>query len=233
MTHFRCAVFSYDPSRFDALLAPYSESDEAYFRFIKSTRTEEQFKADYELNKAYEKEQQAESFPDYETWLKGIGYERVNGVIGYYGNPNATWDWYTLNGGDWQFSLKNEEDYDDGGPYTKNQYAYLDENYSVKETEELYRHLQENAKESDNEYIRQDAQDMLNNFTLEEYMEYQKWKFPYAYITPDGVWHAPGTVGWFAASDDTAASRKKYWQDWMAWIQSDENPYVNFVDCHI
>ena len=59
------------------------------------------------------------------------------------------------------------------------------------------------------------------------------WEYPYAFITPDGKWHAPGTVGWFATSDDTPESREAYLREWIAWIESDENPYVNFVDCHI
>lgn len=56
---------------------------------------------------------------------------------------------------------------------------------------------------------------------------------PYAFITPDGVWHAPGTVGWFATDDSTDESQTKYDEEWAAYIASDENPWVCFADCHI
>ena len=56
---------------------------------------------------------------------------------------------------------------------------------------------------------------------------------PYAFITPDGKWHAPGRVGWFAISDESADDWNKYVEEWDAFLASDGNPYVSIVDCHI
>lgn len=55
----------------------------------------------------------------------------------------------------------------------------------------------------------------------------------YAFVTPDGKWHAPGKIGWFATSDDTAESFDTYIKEWNDYISSDEDPYVSIVDMHI
>lgn len=70
-------------------------------------------------------------------------------------------------------------------------------------------------------------------FRKNDYKYPKRGSIPYAFITPDGVWHAPGVIGWFATDDSTEESQKKYEAEWWAYIASDENPYVNFVDCHI
>lgn len=229
MTHFRCAVFSYDPDRFDDLLAPYNETDKRYYRFIPASRTEEQLLADYEKNRIPHDEE----FPDFEEWLTDIGYVRENGVIGYYGNPNAKWDWYSFDGGNWQFELLEDEEYDDNGNARKNQFDYLS-HMSDSTCKAMYEDLKNNSEDDSNEYARDEAIDMLKAFpTLESYTEYMQYNWPYAFVTPDGVWHSPGNIGWFASSDDDAMSRKAYVEEWKKWVTSDENPYVNFVDCHI
>ena len=56
---------------------------------------------------------------------------------------------------------------------------------------------------------------------------------PYAFVTPDGVWHAPGRVGWFAMSDETAESMNKYYKEWCDFIDNGPDCYVSLVDCHI
>lgn len=56
---------------------------------------------------------------------------------------------------------------------------------------------------------------------------------PYAFVTPDGVWHSPGDVWFFACDTSTEESRKKHDDEWTAYIDSQDNPYVSFVDCHI
>lgn len=230
MTHFRCAVFCYDPNRFDDLLAPYSETDESLFVFCKAKRPVEQLKAEYEKYISTHPEDANETFEDY---LRNIGYVVEGNVIGYYANPDAKWDWYTLDGGDYMVDMKSGEERDDRGFARKNQFKYVDHGNKI-DYKEVYENYQRNAKHHENEYIQQEAEDMLKAFpTYDEYEEYARWIFPYAYITPDGEWHAPGNVGWFASSDDTPASMKEYWEEWKRWIESDDNPYVNFVDCHI
>ena len=189
MSHYRVAVFSYNPDGFDDLLAPYGEQDEAYFKFVSPDGLEDRVKDYYnDYNKKYPNDL------TWEEYLKDNGYFYSYGKLGYMANPEGYWDWYTLDGGDWQFPLKKGEHLDANGNGRKNQYQY---------------------------YIKNDK----GKTELD---------YPYAFITPDGEWHAPGVVGWFAFSDDTEESRKAYVDDWKKWIElTEENPYVCFVDCHI
>lgn len=61
------------------------------------------------------------------------------------------------------------------------------------------------------------------------------WFPTYAVITPDGVWHAPGEVGWFA----TTSASKEEEEDWFdnyndRFIKTaDPNWILSIVDCHI
>ena len=231
MTHFRCAVFSYDPNGFDALLAPYSETDEEYFEFTPLSNENilwlrERYNKDIEDKKLLKDV----SFPE---WAKARGYTYQNGSIGIMENANAKWDYYTLDGGDWEFEFKDGETYDDRGHARKNQFTYRETEYSENECRKHYANMQKLADNRDG-----DNYEYINSFlteypTVESYLEYSQWAVPYAYITPDGEWHAPGNVGWFAASDDTPETRNAYFEEWKAWVNSPDNPYVNFVDCHI
>lgn len=56
---------------------------------------------------------------------------------------------------------------------------------------------------------------------------------PIAFITPDGEWHAAGTVGWFATCDDTPESWEKQRKDFKEFLAAPGDEYVSFVDCHI
>lgn len=57
----------------------------------------------------------------------------------------------------------------------------------------------------------------------------------YAVVTPDGEWHAPGEVGWWGMSTDSAED----WVDWCLnyeerWIRGvDQDLELTIVDCHI
>ena len=69
--------------------------------------------------------------------------------------------------------------------------------------------------------------------TKEQYVKEMGRTIPYAFITPDGEWHAPGKMGWFACSDETAEDNDRYTDEWDAYLRSDSNPYVSIVDCHV
>ena len=57
----------------------------------------------------------------------------------------------------------------------------------------------------------------------------------YAVVTPDGVWHAPGNVGWFGMSSET----EDEWNDWVSnyyerfFKDADPDLILTMVDCHI
>jgi len=56
----------------------------------------------------------------------------------------------------------------------------------------------------------------------------------YAVVTPDGAWHAPGTMGWFGISDETPGQKR----EWIECFERDflekyRDRHVFIVDCHI
>lgn len=229
MSHFSVAVFSNDPVSyaFDELLAPYSETDEKYFTFTEVSEAE--------LKQRFERFHK--NNPDYtfEAFLNAEGYVKENGVYGYHANPNAMWDYYTLDGRDFLFDPKPGQEMDDDAYYfRKSQIDFMKADPSEeKRAIQFWR-----------EYVEKRNKNMRSLMAPEYYISRYKTKeqyakecartVPYAFITPDGVWHAPGRVGWFAISDETAESSDAYWEEWASFINDPTtDPYVSFVDCHI
>lgn len=56
---------------------------------------------------------------------------------------------------------------------------------------------------------------------------------PVAFVTPDGVWHEAGRVGWFATCNDTPESWAKHIKEFKEFLAAPGDEYVSFVDCHI
>lgn len=230
MSHYQVAVFANHPSEFEELLAPYNEADETYFEEVPARHPSDYLKERYDdlVKRDLLKD---ESF---EEWLDDLGYVIKNGMVCVYKNPNGKWDWYTLNGGAWMFDLKDGEEYDDTGYARKNQYNYINTDTSAKECDIHWLNMLETASTSKNRDNVTSADRFLSQYPQQE--DYTKSVMnihPYAYITPDGVWHAPGTVGWFGMSDDTPDTYRKYLDEWIEYVNSVDNPYVTFVDCHI
>ena len=225
MSHYAVAVFS-DDGDFDSLLAPYSETDKEYFRF--EPKPYKEIVADFERFK--------EQNPDWtlDMYLEDFQYIRKDGKWGYMHNPQGYWDWYTLDGKDYLFDPK------DGVKLSEDEYYYR------KHDIEWYPEDHEaevDAKDFWDSFVMNEDSDVPSFWNREYYLERYKTKeqyvkemvrhLPYAFITPDGVWHAPGRVGWFACSDETAEDADRYAYEWDRWIANEANPYVSIVDCHI
>lgn len=229
MSHYRVAVFANSPEEFEDLLAPYNEQDEMYFEFFPVSSEEVAERYD-------EYQQNSTIFDSFNDYLSDYGYTKDpdTGQFGYCYNPNAKWDWYTLDGGEWQFDLKPGEHYGHNGYAKKNQYNYWEKQYSKQRSIKHWNEQKDLAESNE------DTQEagfarwfMKDNPDLNTYLRQCKLNYPYAFITPDGEWHSPGTVGWFGCSDDTPDTMNAYLDEWETWINSDQNPYVTFVDCHI
>ena len=57
----------------------------------------------------------------------------------------------------------------------------------------------------------------------------------YAVITPDGEWHAPGSMGWFGCSSESAEEFRDWYDHYRERFIEGMDPdiYVTLVDCHI
>ena len=57
----------------------------------------------------------------------------------------------------------------------------------------------------------------------------------YAVLTPDGVWHAPGEMGWFGISSETNNEYESWKKNFKKTFidTADQNWLMYIVDCHI
>lgn len=57
----------------------------------------------------------------------------------------------------------------------------------------------------------------------------------YAVVTPDGVWHAPGRMGWWGISSETEEEARVWSATWAKrWLDDqDQDLIMTIVDCHI
>ncbi len=133
-------------------------------------------------------------------------------------NPDSKWDWYTI-GGRWQGMLKLKPgktgERGESGIMSKMSVDY-DAAYAADIDFDAMR-------ESQYGHIQPYKEALKNGFYTEEYMrerypselEYYQHMTAfntYAVITPDGVWHAPGDMGCFGMSSDSATGRRS-WED--------------------
>ena len=230
MSHYCVAVFSNSSNNrsFDELLAPYSETDEKYFKFVPV----ENPTAKYEKYKNAHPESPIgfdEYFEDY------CGYTVENGVYGRRCNPNAKWDWYTLDGKDYMFDPKEGETTEEYR-YRKNQLNFRPE-VDVRKQSAFWDHYVNGEPISEGidgipPFFRKEY--YLRRYgTKEQFLKEMSIVYPYAFVTPDGTWHSPGDVGWFGCSDENAETMNSYLEEWFKFLEDPSNPYVSLVDCHI
>lgn len=58
--------------------------------------------------------------------------------------------------------------------------------------------------------------------------------FSYAILTDDGVWHAPGTVGWFGSTTASEKEEDNFFQnEYGKILEKYKDGYYILIDCHI
>ena len=225
MSHYAVAVFS-DDGDFNSLLAPYNENNQDNFRFVPKPYEEivSEFESFSQRNKGW----------TLDMYIEDFNYIQQDGQWGYMYNPQGYWDWYTLDGKEYLFDPK------DGVELAEDEYRYRKNDINWYPVD---REAEAEANEFWDTFVANNDGNVKSFFNREYYLERYKTKeqyvkemsrtLPYAFITPDGVWHAPGRVGWFACSTETAEDADRYAAEWDVWIVSEANPYVSLVDCHI
>lgn len=227
MSHYAVALFADSPCDFDRLMAPYNESDEKYFVFEPVS--------DEEILAGWEKFKQQNPAWSYSDWLQSV-YTLKDNQYGNWYNPNGYYDYYSLDGKSYLFDLLPEARarYDaDEHPlfYHKSDMDWFAP--STEHGESYWRgRWREYSRNGDGFY---NEKHYLTRFENEDqYVKEMMRPFtPYAFVTPDGAWHAPGTVGWFALSDETKDSMDAYYDEWCKFIREAPDCFVSILDCHI
>lgn len=233
MSHYAVAVFASSPSdaEFDRLLAPFDENDKSLYVFepVSDSELEEKWKKFMEQNPKWRRAE----------WLESMWhFDEASQSYGEWYNPQAKWDWYTLDGKSYLYEPTDEiMRLIDAGEmeyphfFKKSQMDWFKRSDGLTE-QDLRKQWWKYSEEGDGFWS--DKYYLERYGTVEQYVkEMMRPTVPYAFITPDGVWHAPGRMGWFALSDETAETMDAYYQEWEEWTNHGEDCYVSLVDCHI
>ena len=227
MSHYAVALFANDPNDFDNLMAPFDETDENFFIFEPVS--------DEEMLNQWEKFKKQNPAWLYSDWLKAT-YTLRDNTYGNWYNPHGYYDYYVIDGKDYMYDLLPEAEQrfeKDGWPefYHKSD---LDWFSGSDEHPGSYWRKQWRVYSKDGDGFFSEKYYLERYVTEEQYVkEMMRPAVPYAFVTPDGKWHAPGRVGWFALSDETAESQDAYWEEWCDFIINAPDCYVSILDCHI
>ena len=233
MSHFTVAVLHRPDQDIEALLAPYDESlaEEKYIEFTRQEAIDH-------VRKHYKN--MADKSDD-ECWHyladdAGEGMVDEDGNIYSTYNRKSKWDWWS-EGGRWSGMLRLK----DGGTadsarigdidFTPEEDVYqralrfwdvIVEHQTKLPNEDFFSFYNEN-------YYRQYYGDR------ETYARTMAGFSTYAVVTPDGVWHQKGQMGWWGMSSETADEAKAWESEYMKrFIEGqDENLILTIVDCHI
>lgn len=182
----------------------------------------------------------SELYPTFEKYMEEYhGYDERDpetGKYGYWENPNKKWDWWQVGGrySNW-FKTKDGRKVDDC------QVKDLDrapDEAARKKALRFWEIVVEGSPLLPGEEkpfnMYKPAYYLDQYGTKEEYANEQASDAPWAFITPDGVWHEKGAMGWFACSDATKDSRQSFAKEWEAAIAAAApDDWVVLVDCHI
>jgi hypothetical protein len=212
-------------------------------------------------NKGYEKIfiKYNEKYNTFEEYMKDFcGYDKrdeITGEYGYWENPNAQWDWYSI-GGRWNGSLlvRVTADGEIGslglGGYQHEKTNPAPKGYKwvdvakVKDIEwNLMRELKikeaennwEKAQKEENESMKYFGYGIHKDDSKETYVDRQTEFNTYAVITPDGIWHSKGKMGWWGCSSETE-DEDIQWRKGFEDIfvkNADTDLMITIVDCHI
>lgn len=195
-----------------------------------------------------------EVYPSFDDFMVEYGEytsrDEETGKYGYWENPNAKWDWYSI-GGRWSGSLllKSGE---------RSDAARIKDIFFIEQTEHkgmtveiegyqvpaaLAPDIQIMAAEATEAWEEMMAGRSLYRpeFILERYGDKQSYirevlSFStYAVITPDGKWHAKGDMGWFGMGSETSEEARNFNTSYFdTFIKTaDPDHYLVVVDCHI
>ena len=194
------------------------------------------------------------TFKDYMENYIHATFDKEQQDYGYWENPNAKWDWYTI-GGRWRGLLRaTTGDVGEAtffnhrklapGRYSMAKVKDIDFTPDKAAYEKAMRYwevvvegspLREGEDEKDFWSFRKKEWYLEHYKTKEEYAERETAFSTYAVVLPDGTWHEKGQMGWWGCSSETHEEAydwdKHYKENFID--KADPEWTLVIVDCHI
>ena len=228
MSHYSVAVFSRKGQDIEELLAPYDENMKVEPYVWKSR----------EEAVAYARENfKTEGKTDDECWRMAAEDSETDEDGNIYStyNPRSAWDWWTV-GGRWGGMLRvNGKPADSGRvgdmdfPVDRGAYEAALRFWDVVVDHKPAGPGEVPFSLYSEEYYREYYGDR------ETYARQMASFSTYAVITPDGEWHAPGRMGWFGCSSESADESRDWYGHYKERFLDAADPdwILTIIDCHI
>lgn len=231
MSHYTVAIFHRPDQDIDELLAPFSEElkVDPYIVFSRSEA----------IAKARERYEVCKDKTDDECYaFMADGYQTDDegNLLSTY-NPNSKWDWYT-EGGRWSGMLRDKKtgcETDEGRvgdlEFGLDQEEY---DYALRFWDVVVDHK---PHKPDEEYHTIYKEEYYKEYygDRDTYARHCAQFSTFAVLTPDGVWHEKGEMGWFGCSSETPEEARD-WEDHYEerfLKTADPDWILTIVDCHI
>ena len=252
MSHFTVAVFTDNETTVDSLLEPYDERKEVE---VCINRTREDMISDARSRAEFLRKRKiaGEIISEYEQkYLMAKTDEELydlerdddeeyddDGNELTTCNPDAKWDWYTI-GGRWKkaFTAYGIDPY---GTRVGDIKVLFDPDCYKRASRfwELYVEGQEPMTDEDKQLIKFEF--YQKEYYLERYVDKETYAqcraafSTFAVITPDGIWHEQGEMGWFGMSSETNEDGLDWEKNYIERFikTADPNWTLYIVDCHI
>ena len=158
-------------------------------------------------------------------------------------NPNSKWDWY-VEGGRWAGHLRLKEADEYGSMTTDSAFAEeIDFSPNKEEYDSALRfwELVVEGAEPQTEDEKNVFSFYNKNYYLERYSSKEEYATrcaaftTWAVLTPDGIWHEPGQMGWFGCHNASSEEERDFFDNYYKFIEKaiENNWLVTVVDCHI
>ena len=229
MSHFSLAVLHKEEQCIDELLAPYSEELETAPR-LKYTKAEA-------IRYARENYEECRNRSDEECWefiADGYTTDEDGNIYTTY-NPQSKWDWYEV-GGRWDGYLSVNGEHVNTAHVGEIDFSPDEETYkkSLRYWDVVVGHAPaETPEEGFSLYNEKYYLDYYGD--RETFARRQSAFMTHAVITPDGVWHEQGQMGWFGLSSETPDESADWAEHYLERFIKNADPklMMTIVDCHI
>lgn len=241
MSHFAVLVLHEEDQSIRDLLAPYDENLEVE-PYIKYTRTQAINKMREEYPNACKDMSEDEIFQEACEWY-GNMVDDDGDILSTY-NPHSKWDWYQV-GGRFNGALTII-------PTARAGYGDIHHTNSAfvrhvkwvqpldkEEREDIIKWWNVNVEGAEGEkdkYFFYNPEYYKKRYKdAETYIKTQELPCYHAVVTPDGIWHEPSKMGWFACTDGDLADELEWDLHFKErFIDTAEFDWVaTIVDCHI